>query len=508
MNAIVECVPNFSEGRRPEVVEQIVAAIETVAGVQLLDVHSDPDHNRTVVTFVGRPDEVEEAAFQGVATAARLIDMDQHQGGHPRLGATDVVPFVPVSGVTMKDCVGMAQRVGQRVGDELGIPVYLYEAAATRPERANLADVRRGEYEGLKGEIETSPERRPDFGPAKMGSAGATVIGARPFLVAFNVYLATDRVEVAKKIARAVRHSSGGLRFVKGMGLLVEGQAQVSMNLTDFTRTPIHRVVEMIRREAARYGVGISHSEVVGLIPQAALLDSACGYLQLNDFDPEQVLENKMAALAAEPDLTPTDFVEATAAATPTPGGGSVAALAGALAAALSSMVAGLTVGKKKYASVETDMQEIIAEAGQLQNRLLRAIGQDSEAFRGVMQAYRLPKGSRAEQSARQEAIEVAMHQASAVPLNTARDALAALKLATSAAAQGNLTAITDAGSAGLMAQAAIGAASLNVQINAQSVQDREAAQGWLDELETIHAQAAKIAAEMRQTLAERADLR
>ena len=295
MKRIIECVPNFSEGRRKEVIDQIVGALASVEGVRVLDVQSDADHNRSVVTMVGEPEAVEEAAFQGIERAARLIDMDQHQGEHPRMGATDVVPFVPIAGVTMVDCVEMARRLGERVGRELAIPVYLYEEAASRPERRNLADVRRGEYEGLKVEIETDPHRTPDFGPARMGKAGATAIGARPPLVAFNVYLNTDDVAIAKAIARAVRHSSGGLRYVKALGLLVEGRAQVSMNLTDHRQTPIHRVVEMIRREAARYGVTIVSSEVVGLIPNEALLDAARFYLQLDGFSSDQILENRLA---------------------------------------------------------------------------------------------------------------------------------------------------------------------------------------------------------------------
>jgi glutamate formiminotransferase len=295
MKRIVECVPNFSEGRRKEVIDQIVGALASVEGVRVLDVQSDADHNRSVVTMVGEPEAVEEAAFQGIERAARLIDMDQHQGEHPRMGATDVVPFVPIAGVTMVDCVEMARRLGERVGRELVIPVYLYEEAASRPERRNLADVRRGEYEGLRVEIETDPHRAPDFGPARVGKAGATAIGARPPLVAFNVYLNTDDVAIAKAIARAVRHSSGGLRYVKALGLLVEGRAQVSMNLTDHRQTPIHRVVEMIRREAARYGVTIVSSEVVGLIPNEALLDAARFYLQLDGFSSDQILENRLA---------------------------------------------------------------------------------------------------------------------------------------------------------------------------------------------------------------------
>jgi len=295
MKRIVECVPNFSEGHRKDIISQIVGALASVEGVRVLDVQSDADHNRSVVTLVGDPEAVEEAAFQGIERAARLIDMDQHQGEHPRMGATDVVPFVPIAGVTMADCVEMARRLGERVGRELAIPVYLYEEAASRPERRNLADVRRGEYEGLKVEIETDSHRTPDFGPAGVGKAGATAIGARPPLVAFNVYLNTDDVAIAKAIARAVRHSSGGLRYVKALGLLVEGRAQVSMNLTDHRQTPIHRVVEMIRREAARYGVTIVSSEVVGLIPNEALLDATRFYLQLDDFSSDQILENRLA---------------------------------------------------------------------------------------------------------------------------------------------------------------------------------------------------------------------
>jgi len=300
MQKIVECVPNFSEGRRREVVQQIADAINAVDGAKVLDFSLDADHNRSVVTFVAPPETVGDAAFEAMAKAAELIDMTQHTGAHPRMGATDVVPFIPIKGVTMDDCVAIAKAVGQRVGDELGIPVYLYENAATRPERQNLANVRRGQYEGIRDSIATDPARTPDFGPAKMGTAGATAIGARQFLVAYNVYLTTSNVDIAKKIAKAVRHSSGGLRFAKAMGLEVDGKAQVSMNLTDFTRTPIFRVVELIRREAARYGVGIESSELIGMIPQQALVDAAVWYLQLDGFSPEQVLENRLASAASE----------------------------------------------------------------------------------------------------------------------------------------------------------------------------------------------------------------
>jgi len=296
MKPIVECVPNFSEGRRLDAIDAIVKAMAQVPSVQILDVQSDSDHNRSVVTAVGSPQAVVEMAFQGIAAAADLIDLNHHRGEHPRMGATDVVPFVPVRGVTMQECVDLARQLGERVGRELAIPVYLYEEAATRPERRDLAYVRRGEYEGLKEEISTNPDRMPDFGPAELGTAGATAIGARPPLIAFNVYLNTDDVAPAKAIAGAVRHSSGGLRCVKALGLLVEGQAQVSMNLTDYRSTPIHRVVELIRSEAARYGLAITRCEVVGLLPARALFDAAEFYLQLQGFAQERILENRLTA--------------------------------------------------------------------------------------------------------------------------------------------------------------------------------------------------------------------
>lgn len=292
---LIECVPNFSEGRRPEVIDRIVAAMAEVPGVLVLGVESDADHNRSVVTVAGPPQAMVDGVFAGIKAAQQLIDLDQHQGAHPRLGATDVVPFIPIRDATMADCVTLAQQLGQRVGDELGIPVYLYEEAATRPERRNLADVRRGEYEALKQALGSDPARDPDFGPRTLTPAGATVIGARAPLIAYNVYLSTGDVEIAKKVAKAIRHSSGGLRHVKALGLLVDGRAQVSINMTDFRSTPLHRAFELIRAEAARYGVLPTESEIVGLVPQDALLDVAEHYLQLNRFKRAQVLERRLA---------------------------------------------------------------------------------------------------------------------------------------------------------------------------------------------------------------------
>lgn len=298
MKQIVECVVNFSEGRRIDIVDQIVNAIDDVWGVTILGSESDVDHNRSVVTFAGKPDVVGEAAFEGIRMAAKLIDMDRHQGQHPRLGATDVVPFIPIQNVTMDDCIRLAQSVGRRVGEELSIPVFLYEQAATRPDRVNLADVRRGEYEQLKQGILTDETRQPDYGPSELGTAGATIIGARYPLIAFNVFLTTDNIDIAKKIAKAIRHSSGGLHYVKALGLLVDGKAQVSMNLTNYKKTPIYRVVEMIRREAQRYGVAIESSELIGLIPQDALLESAAWYLQMDNYSSDRVLERRLQSMS------------------------------------------------------------------------------------------------------------------------------------------------------------------------------------------------------------------
>lgn len=291
---MIECIPNFSEGRRPEVVDAIAAAISAVPEATLLDQTLDADHNRSLITFAGPPEAVAEAAFQAVRRAAGLIDMTQHSGQHPRVGATDVLPFVPLGGATLDQCVALARSVGQRIGDELGIPVYLYEAAATRPERAALPNLRKGEYEGLRDTIATDPARAPDFGPAQLGTAGATIVGARQPLIAYNIYLHTADVEVAKRIAKAVRGSSGGLRGVRALGMLVEGRAQVSMNLVDFRTTPIHRVVEMVAREAAAYGVLVAESELIGLIPEDALLDAARFYLRLHGMKDEQILERRL----------------------------------------------------------------------------------------------------------------------------------------------------------------------------------------------------------------------
>jgi glutamate formiminotransferase/formiminotetrahydrofolate cyclodeaminase len=504
--ALIECIPNFSEARRPQVVEAIMQAVTSVPGTTLLDRHSDLDHNRTVLTFVGPPADVEEAAFRAIAKAAELINLDEHTGEHPRIGATDVVPFVPISGASMKDCVEIARRLGSRVGEQLGIPVYLYEEAATRPERTNLENIRRGQYEALKEEIAANPERLPDFGPVQVGPAGATVIGARQPLIAFNVYLTTGDVSIARKIAKAVRQSSGGLRYVKGLGLLVEGQAQVSMNLTNFRLTPVARVVEFIRREAVRYGVGIHHSELVGLIPQEALVDAAQWYLQLDQFHPEQVLERRLATVTQAKELSASyyRFLDALADGAPTPGGGSAAAYSGAAGAALVAMVARLTIGKKKYAEVEAEMEDILEQAEALRGLLTQAIERDALAFDAVMQAFKLPRETPEEAQVREQAVEEATLSAARVPLEVAGLAVQVMDLAARVVARGNLNALSDGATGAALARAALTGAGYNVRINVIGLKDRQAADEMLEAVRQLETRAAETENRLRLCLVER----
>lgn len=510
---LIECIPNFSEARRPEVVEAIIKAIQSVPGVVVLDQHSDLDHNRTVVTLVGNPDAVEEAAFRSIQKAQELIDLNQHQGAHPRIGAADVVPFVPISDIGMVECVELARRLGKRVGEELSIPVYLYEEAASRPERQNLENIRRGQFEVLKTEIETDPERKPDFGPSKLGKAGATVIGARAPLIAFNMYLTTSDVDIAQKIAKAVRNSSGGLRFVKGMGVLVDGLAQVSMNLTNYKKTPIFRVVEMVRREAQRYGVGIHHSELVGLIPQSALVDTAVWYTQLDQFEPEQILENRLyttqmdSTSSALEAAAPFSFLADLANGKPTPGGGSAAAYTAAEAAALVAMVGRVTVGKKNYAAVESRMWQLIERADSLRQRLTTFVQEDARAFEAYMVALRLPKATPEEKAARDESVDRATLQAAMVPHQVASLAMDVLRLALSAVEFGNLNAISDAASAAHLAIAAVRSAGLNVRINQKSLQNPERIKDLVADLTQYNQEISEIEQRLTNLLQQRAQL-
>lgn len=475
---LVELVPNFSEGRRPDVIAAIRDAIGAGDGVTVLDVSSDASHNRTVITVVATVDAAVDAAFRGIATAATHIDLNTHSGEHPRIGATDVCPFIPLEGATMDDCIALARALGKRVGDELGIPVFLYERAATRPDRENLADIRRGEFEKAKTEIGTSPNRTPDYGPNRMHpTAGATVIGARPFLVAYNVYLGgAQNVAVAKDVAKAVRGSSGGLRYVKGLGLEVDGQAQVSMNLVDTEKTPIYRAFEMVKREAEAHGVSPTWSELVGLVPEAALFETAARHLQLRDFSKEMVLEHKVRRAMGGGESV-SSFAAAVASSAPAPGGGSVSAHVGMLGAALAQMVSGLTVGRKKYVAVEAEMKALALEAVELGNTLSKLVAEDAAAYTVVTDAYKLPKDTPEQQAARDTAVQRGLQSASEVPLRTAEACARVAELAATAAELGNVNAASDAGVSALVAEAACRGAVYNVRINVSSITDKNIAQ-------------------------------
>jgi len=458
---LVECVPNFSEGRNAAVLDLLRAALTSVPGVRLLDAQADASHNRSVFTFVAPPDAAVEAAFRGVKLAAERIDLRTHKGEHPRMGAADVVPFIPLEGVTMDDCVALARRLGERIGSELAIPVFLYEKAATRPERANLADVRKGEFEGLRELIGTDPGHAPDFGPAKIHeSAGAVAVGARPFLVAYNVYLETHDQAVAKAIAKKVRTATGGLPAVKALGMLVGGEAQVSMNLVDVDVTPPHVAFEAVAAAARELGTKATWSEIVGMVPERCLHAATEQHLLLREPVAAHVLEAKVRSTAGP---TLGDWMDAVASSSPAPGGGTVSAVAGAMAAALAAMVGRLTVGRKKYAEVDGEFRGLVERAESLRVRLMRLGDEDAAAFNAVSAAYALPKEPEAP---RRDAIQQALIGAAKVPLETLRAARDVAALAARAAEAGNRNAVSDAGVGAMLAGAAAKGAAYNVRIN------------------------------------------
>jgi glutamate formiminotransferase/formiminotetrahydrofolate cyclodeaminase len=523
MQQIVECVPNFSEGRDKSVIQAITREIEETDGAVLLDVDPGFATNRTVVTFIGTPAAAKEAAFRAIRRAAELIDMRKHHGEHARMGATDVCPFVPVSGVTMEDCVQIAKELGQRVGGELGIPVYLYEEAASRPERNNLATVREGEYEGLAEKLK-DPDWQPDHGPHEFNEkAGTTIIGAREFLIAYNVNLNTRDRRLANEIALNLREKGrlkrngqekivrdengiglrvpGRLKAVKGVGWYIEeyGQAQVSYNLVNYKITPLHVLFEESCKEAEKLGVRVTGSELVGLIPLQAMLEAgrhalskqgkstgvtddelihmAVKFLCLDDlgeFVPnKKIIEfcfgSRYGRLA---NMRLHEFADELSSNSPAPGGGSVAALAGSLAAALGSMVASLTHGNKEYTSAWKEMEQLGVECQELKGELNKAIDRDTEAFNQVMNASRMPKKSPQDQTARDKAIQEATKHATQVPLNVMERSLEVMKWCKSAAEKGNQNAVSDAGVGALIGCAAVHGAYLNVKINIPGIED------------------------------------
>lgn len=556
MQKIVECVPNFSEGRDMTVIKQITDAIESVEGVRLLDVDPGEDTNRTVVTFVGSPEGVKEAAFLAVKTAAEVIDMRKHHGAHPRMGATDVCPFVPVKGVTMEECVEIAREVGKRIGDELGIPVYLYEEAATKPEWHNLAEVRKGEYEGLKERFESGdPYWTPDFGPAEFNErAGATAVGAREFLIAYNINLNTKDRRLAHHVALNLREKGrakrdengkivrdengkkvmvpGRLKYTKAIGWYIEeyGFAQISINLTNYKKTPWHIVFEVAREEAEKAGLIVTGSELVGLIPLEAVLEAgryflrkqgkssgvserelieeavlSMGLSQIAPFDPnEKIIEYRIKEEAPLVSMDIQDFMDELASDSPAPGGGSVAALEASLGVALSAMVANLTVGKKGYEEVKESMIELAEKAQQLKDRFLYLIDEDTRSFNSLMAAMKMPKKTEEEKKMRQEAIDRATMEAARVPMSVAELALEAFEPAEIAAKNGNVNSVSDAGVSALSLRAAVHGACLNVMINLSGLPETEEKAEMLKRAEEIRRLADKREAEILAIVEEK----
>jgi glutamate formiminotransferase/formiminotetrahydrofolate cyclodeaminase len=479
MNNIVECVPNFSEGRDRRIVDQIVEAILAIPGLCIMDMEMDADHNRSVITFVGEKEQVGEGALRAIGKAAELIDLTRHQGSHPRIGATDVVPFIPVRNVSLEECVSIARMVGEETARRFGIPVYLYEAAAGRPERMQLENIRRGQFEGLSREIAASPERYPDFGmPRIHPTAGATVVGARKFLIAYNINLDTPDISIAKEIARKIRQSGGGLQCVKAMGvdLKSQGVAQVSMNLTDFEQTSMAKAFEAVKLEANRCGVDIRNSEVVGLVPQAALDGAGEHFLRIDRFRPEMIFENRLQALLEQQqtlvDLSVTAFLDSVSQKTAAPGGGSVAALAGALAASLGRMVTEFSFSKMEAGESQAKLRELLEKFKDAHGALRLAVQQDSDAYAGVEAALKMPKISVDEKKDRQDRMQRALRTAALVPMSVAEAAVGILHLFHQLEAVSNPNLRSDLKTGVAMAHAAIRGALANVEINLESIKD------------------------------------
>jgi len=548
MMRLVECVPNFSEGRDRSVIDRISAEAQGVEGVALLDVDPGAATNRTVVTFAGAPDAVVEAAFRAIRKAAELIDMSRHHGEHPRMGATDVCPFVPLSGVTMEECADLARRLGKRVGQELGIPVFLYEKAASRPGRESLASIRQGEYEGLAERLK-DPAWKPDFGPAAFNArSGATVIGAREFLIAYNVSLNTGDRRLAQEIAMTIRETGRPkkgadgkpLKDAEGNAVRIPGtlascratgwyiaeyrRAQVSINLTDYHVTPPHVAFEEVCRQAALLGLRVTGSEVVGLIPleavlmagrwyrerqgkspaipEGALIETAIqslGFSDVSPFDPAQkIIEHRFRSVGGFSSRTVAAFVDEVGADTAAPGGGSVAALCGSLAAGLAAMVAGITWPRKDAEANRIRLTDLGERAQDLKARLLAAVQEDSDAFDGMMAARRLKGATPEEKAARDEAVQAATVRAIEVPLSVVRGSAEALEIAVEVARIGAASALSDVGVAALVALAAAEGAYDNVVINLSGVSDAARASALRTEAESLLERARRSSAVVR----------
>ncbi|MDP8237821.1 MAG: glutamate formimidoyltransferase [Candidatus Hatepunaea meridiana] len=552
MPPIVECVPNISEGRDKAIIDTVINEIETVPGVTLLDVDPGEDTNRTVITFVGDPDSVVESALKVIAKAAELIDLNKQQGAHARMGATDVCPFVPVSGVTMDDCVELARRLGKRVGEELGIPVYLYEYAASRPERINLADCRAGEFEGLKAR-EGNEYWKPDYGPFKFGTAGATAVSARDFLIAWNVNLNTKDTKIASRIANRLREKGyakmdpknpkkylrdeegnvifqpGKFKDVKAVGWYIDKykQAQISVNLINYHVSPPHLVFDEACKLADQLGVRVTGSELVGVIPLEAMRQAGTHFLkkqgvitgvneediircaiqsmgldQISPFDPDKnIIEYMIRKPGLLTSMKITKFIDELASDSPAPGGGSVAAMCGGLSAALASMVANLTYGKKGYTKYNDLMDEMAVKAQELKAKLIDYIDKDTEAFNKVMDAMRMPKKTPEQQEARNKAIDEANRGATLIPFEVLSTIPDIIKLAKIAAQYGNKNLTPDAGVAGLTSALAARGAAYNVRVNLQNLPDNEFSRKLKEDTDRILKEVDDIAAEIREVI-------
>lgn len=557
---LVECVPNFSEGRDQKVIDAIADAMRAVQGVSLLDIDPGVSTNRTVMTLVGPPEAVLEAAFQGIASAASLIDMRKQTGEHPRMGATDVCPFIPVSDVSMADCVKLAERLGERVGKDLGIPVYLYSEAARTDSRRNLADIRKGEYEALPEKMKDK-SFQPDFGPAKFNpQSGATVIGARQFLIAYNVNLNTKSKKLANEIALTIREAgrskrtaegaierdgsgnpvmvAGTLKACRAVGWHVEEyrRAQVSINLIDPTVTSLHHAFDEVSRVAEQLGMRVTGSEIVGLVPLAPMLEAGRHYLkkqgrctgvseedllevavqslglaELSPFEPrKKIIEYSVAPQTmALKDMKVGAFIDELASESPAPGGGSVAALAGSTAAALTAMVAALTFDKKGFEKERPAMNALAEQAQKLKSELLSAVDEDKDAFNSIINARRLPKVSPEDVAKRDQAIFEASKQATTVPLQVMKRASETFALIEQAVEKGNPNSLSDAGVAGLMALSAVEGAYYNVLINLDGFdkndkQAQDFAKATEKEASLLMAGARSVAEKIRKNVLER----
>lgn len=558
---LIECVPNISEGRDRTKIDAIASVVETVEGVRLLDVDAGGSTHRTVITFVGPPETIVEAAFRLIKKAGELIDMSKHQGEHPRMGATDVCPFVPVAGVTMEDCKAAAHALGQRVGEELGIPGYFYEEAATRPERQNLAHCRKGEYEGL--EKLSAPDWAPDFGPAMFNdrarSTGATAIGARDFLVAYNINLNTTSTRRANAVAFDLRENGrvkregglmgavvndsqgnpmrepGLLKCVKGIGWYIEeyGIAQLSLNLTNISVTTVHEAFDAACERAMARGMRVTGSEIVGLIPKRVLIDAAHHYLKkqsrslgiseqekvkvavkslgLDDLAPfdarkrviEYLLEDAGEDTARLASMTLVEFANETASESPAPGGGSISAYVGALGVSLGTMVANLSAHKRGWDDRWVSFSDVAERGMALQSRLLQLVDEDTAAFDAIMSAFGLPKGNEAQKAERAAAIQAATLGAMETPLEVAELALASMEVMADMAERGNPNSVTDAGVGALCARTAVLGAIMNVRVNAADLEDRDRADAMLQRCVELEQQAEVAEAAVRARVSE-----